>query len=182
MKVVRHAKQQTERSLNALTANAAMATALLTAQRTARANLEVKRVLHGRPLYWRLNANHTTTPIYDRLGDPDGRDAVLEWAREFEQGDKRILARDDIDGCLVSTIFLGLDHAFGGGPPVLFETMAFSSATKPMKLFDRERKVHEELEQRRYCTYADAMKGHAEVVAEVRKTVAHLKALREQGE
>ena len=26
---------------------------------------------------------------------------------------------------LVSTFFLGLDHAFGGGPPLLFETMIF---------------------------------------------------------
>lgn len=29
------------------------------------------------------------------------------------------------DGVLVSTVFLALDHAFGGGKPILFETMIF---------------------------------------------------------
>jgi hypothetical protein len=29
------------------------------------------------------------------------------------------------DGVEVSTVFLGLDHAWGKGPPMLFETMIF---------------------------------------------------------
>jgi hypothetical protein len=31
------------------------------------------------------------------------------------------------DGIRVSTVFLGLDHSFGNGPPVLWETMVFGA-------------------------------------------------------
>lgn len=39
--------------------------------------------------------------------------------------DKRQIARYERDGSFVSTIFLGLDHNFGDGPPILWETMMF---------------------------------------------------------
>jgi len=50
---------------------------------------------------------------------------VLEWARTFEAADRRVAHTTVLGMCSVSTVFLGLDHAFGGGPPLLFETMAF---------------------------------------------------------
>jgi hypothetical protein len=181
MKAAQHAKQQTERSRNALLAHAAMARALVKARRTAEAQMQIRGLTHGRPMYWRLNADHTTSPIYGRMSDDAS--AALEWAQDFENFEDRQLARDEIEGCLISTIFLGLDHAWGGGPPVLFETMAFSAAAKLVKLFGgREREVHEEIEQRRYCTYDEAMAGHQDVVAHVRKTVARLNALKATGE
>lgn len=181
MKVAQHAKQQTRRSKDALYAHAAMAASLIKAKQQAEATLAWDR-LRERPLYYRLNADHSVSPIMGRLGEPNGRDAVLAWARDFERFDNRQLARDDIEGCLVSTVFLGLDHAFGSGPPVLFETMAFSAAGEMRNLLGREHEVHEELEQRRYCTYDEAMKGHAEVVAHVRATVAKLNAIKGQGD
>jgi hypothetical protein len=55
----------------------------------------------------------------------------LEWARWLENTD-RIVRQDRLANgeVLVSTVFLGLDHAFGlcsgkQGSPVLFETMSF---------------------------------------------------------
>lgn len=50
-----------------------------------------------------------------------------QWGRWLEEHDReRIVARDTLfDGTVVSTVFLGIDHAFSGGPPVLWETMIF---------------------------------------------------------
>lgn len=46
----------------------------------------------------------------------------------------------------VSTVFLGLDHGFGGGVPILFETMIFGGK-------------HDE-RMFRYATWAEAERGH----------------------
>lgn len=53
----------------------------------------------------------------------------------------------------VSTVWLGINHAFFGGAPVIFETMAF---------YDEDWR-----ECRRYTNEEDAKKGHAEMVAEL---------------
>ena len=84
---------------------------------------------------------------------------VLEWGQLFEHAD-HVLAQESVNGVLISTVFLGIDHAFGEGPPVLFETMTF-----PLK---------GDGIQRRYCTYEDAMKGHAQVSASYRQMRAVL--------
>lgn len=63
---------------------------------------------------------------YKRL--PDGTlevfDDVLEWARWYETADRHV-ADTYIGARRVSTVFLSIDHAFTGGPPVLWETMVF---------------------------------------------------------
>src|SRR5215469_9801499 len=47
----------------------------------------------------------------------------MEWAVWFEKGETWI-----------STVFLGIDHNYGDGPPVLWETMAFKKTnTAPDK-------------------------------------------------
>ena len=46
----------------------------------------------------------------------------------------------------VSTVFLGLDHSWYGGPPILWETMIFGGA-------------HDQW-QDRYTSYDEAMIGH----------------------
>lgn len=51
----------------------------------------------------------------------------------------------------VSTVFIGLDHAFTG-PPLVFETMVFAP-------FD-EREDSMNLDGERYSTYAQAERGH----------------------
>jgi hypothetical protein len=48
---------------------------------------------------------------------------VKEWAENFEAD--RTVAKDKFGKVLVSTVFLGLDHSWDGGEPLLFETMIF---------------------------------------------------------
>ncbi len=63
----------------------------------------------------------------DADGRPQPTDDLMEWARWFEEiGDKRVVARTELaDEVVVSTVFLGMDHQWGDGPPLLFETMVF---------------------------------------------------------
>ncbi len=78
-------------------------------------------------------------------------DSAVEWANAFER-DSRIVAKSKLPGDVrVSTVFLGLDHSWDGGPPLLFETMIFGGA-------------HNDY-QERYSTWEEAEKGHAEAVA-----------------
>lgn len=50
---------------------------------------------------------------------------VMEWGRCFENQDSRKVAQTTLGDVMVSTVFLGIDHSFGCGPPILFETMVF---------------------------------------------------------
>jgi hypothetical protein len=70
--------------------------------------------------------------ILDKSGNPTPCEDIIAWAKWFEQDpeSRRIVARDTFraaDGTdvIVSTVFLGLDHGWGDGPPVLWETMIF---------------------------------------------------------
>lgn len=49
---------------------------------------------------------------------------VEEWAQRFEHDKKRV-ADTQVGKFWISTVFLGLDHNFGTGLPILFETMVF---------------------------------------------------------
>lgn len=97
---------------------------------------------------------------------------LMTWANWFEQDmQNRRVAFTMIDPDLpvyVSTVFLGLNHRFGDGEPLLFETMAFVPSDR-VNLFGRtvERDEHPTVPQQRYATYAEAESGHAEIVAEV---------------
>jgi hypothetical protein len=72
-------------------------------------------------------------------------DDLLEWGKFFESAD-RIVKSDMVKGVHVSTVFLGLDHSFGYGPPILFETMIFGG---PMDMY-----------QERYRSWEGAVCGH----------------------
>jgi len=90
--------------------------------------------------------------VLDEAGNPVPCDNLLEWGRWFENaGSKRQVARDSVNGANVSTVFLGLDHSWGDGPPLLFETMIFGGP-------------HDQY-QERYSTRAEAIEGHARAVA-----------------
>ena len=95
--------------------------------------------------YYLLNEDGTITPTND----------TLAWSRWFEEFKNRQIAftkvTEDID---VSTVALGLDHSWGDGPPMIFETMSFGT---------------EDEKTRRYSTVADAKAGHEEVVNEIRE-------------
>ena len=100
--------------------------------------------------HWILDEHHRVQPA-----------TLYEWATWFENGANRIVAKTRFEcGVLVSTIFLGIDHRFGGrGPPLLFETMTF------------ELTMDGDGDQRRYSSWDDAVIGHA---ATVRKVKAQL--------
>jgi hypothetical protein len=53
-------------------------------------------------------------------------DDLYEWGKWMEKPDaRRVNWTAMLGGVSVSTVFLGLDHSWGGGKPKLFETMVF---------------------------------------------------------
>lgn len=91
--------------------------------------------------------------ILDGNGEPVPVESFSEAEGSFEK-DRRV-ALDDIAGSLVSTVFLVIDHQYDDdGPPLLFETLVFGGP-----LAD---------EMDRYSTRAEALAGHAAMVARVR--------------
>lgn len=130
------------------------------------------------PHYYILNDDHSVTGVQvrDPVTDEINRASLFAWADAWEGS--RFVAREEFeDGSYVSTIFLGLDHSFFDGPPVLFETMAFTGAKKPNPLTGREHP--EELRHRRYCTWDEAMAGHADAVAEHRAIVDQIRLMQD---
>lgn len=93
--------------------------------------------------------------ILDEHGDPIPVDN-LTWAKWYEKANRRA-ALDQVGQAEVSTVFLGLDHSFGDGPPILFETLVFAPRE------DGEY-VGVESSMRRYATKEEALEGHREVV------------------
>jgi len=82
---------------------------------------------------------------------------LITWAKWFEYNhDKRRVAHDIIREVEISTVFLGLDHRFGEGPPLIFETMIFGGE-------------HSEY-QCRYTAYFEAMDGHRRAVLKVMRS------------
>ena len=62
--------------------------------------------------------------ILDDNGTPVKTEDIREWAQWFHTANRRI-ALTELDGAEVSTVFLALDHNYGMGPPLLYETMVF---------------------------------------------------------
>lgn len=89
-------------------------------------------------MYYRLLPDHSTAPC-----------DLWTWAEEFESRDREV-AFDRVGDIYVSTVFLGLDHAFGDGEPLLFETMIFGG---PLDEYTR-----------RYATWEQAEEGHRATV------------------
>lgn len=70
---------------------------------------------------------------------------LMEWAKQMEVKN-RIVEQSQFGDVKVSTVFLGLDHSFGYGEPLLFETMIFGGE-------------HDQY-QDRYSTWDEAVEGH----------------------
>lgn len=52
--------------------------------------------------------------------------AFMKWALLFETVDRVVGNTRTLYGERLSTVWLGLDHSFGFGPPLIFETMLFA--------------------------------------------------------
>jgi hypothetical protein len=62
--------------------------------------------------------------ILDDAGNPCPEPDVVRWEDWYETAQRRV-AESTIGDVRISTVFLGLDHNFGDGPPELWETMVF---------------------------------------------------------
>lgn len=83
---------------------------------------------------------------YDREGRPVSND---QWEALFvrERNNRRVAQSGFGVYGWVSTVWLGLNHAYDDGPPLIFETMVFGG---PMDEY-----------MERYTTEAQAREGHA---------------------
>lgn len=81
---------------------------------------------------------------------------IEEWAQQFEAMDRKV-NNTIINGKHVSTVWLGIDHRYFGGTPLLLETMVFDDVNGGNDIY-----------MRRYTTWKQAVKGHKEAVKWVR--------------
>ena len=94
---------------------------------------------------WYIEENGSPVPC-------DDLQRASEWLFGPGGGDRRRVRETKIkdDEIYVSTVFLGLDHSFGGASPVLYETMIFGG--------------QQDGYQRRYHFRDEAVAGHEEAV------------------
>ena len=85
---------------------------------------------------------------YNRQGQPID---YIHLTSEYEDFESRHVGRDSQDGVVVSTVFLAIDHRFGDGPPLIFETMIMGGK-------------HDN-DCWRYATEEEAMIGHAAAIS-----------------
>lgn len=88
--------------------------------------------------------------------------STQEWAALLEDPEYKIVKQTKLRGRRkwVSTVWLGLNHNYSGGTPLIFETMVFG--LKDLTWFNG-RGFPKDLDQRRYTTEAEAIAGHAEL-------------------
>ena len=89
-----------------------------------------------------------------RDGQPVPATDSMEWAEWMETSSaERRVAKTEIGEVKVSTVFLALDHSFGGSAPVLWETLVFGGPLDG--------------EMERYTSRDKAVAGHAAMVKRV---------------
>lgn len=95
------------------------------------------------------------TDKYGKMNDKFDRDGkpleFMEWAIKMNDAEYKRVARTELGDVLVSTVWLGLNHSWDDGPPLIFETMIFGGP-------------HDDWMDR-YSTEAEALAGHERVVA-----------------
>lgn len=65
--------------------------------------------------------------ILDERGEPVQEKDLFTWAEWLEKSrEQRIVRQEWVGEWQVSTVFLGLNHRWGEGPPILWETMVFN--------------------------------------------------------
>lgn len=93
--------------------------------------------------HYYLNEDHSYRPC-----------SLMEWASQLDtltKTDKKHVADEVIEGVRVSTVWLGLDHNYFGGRPLLFETMVFNAEGSDIYC-------------ERYTTWEQAESGHNKAV------------------
>lgn len=77
--------------------------------------------------------------------------------REDFNYETRLDLKTEVNGYLVSTVDLGIDHSFGNGKPLYYETMIFKKGS------------WSDLYCKRYSTEKEARKGHKEAIKYVKE-------------
>ena len=113
------------------------------------------------------------TDYYDRNGAPM---SLEDWVSTFAGPPEEMLEKKRIryteipeTGVCVSTVWLGLDHQFGDGPPLIFETMVFGLPDE-MEIMER------------YSTEEQAIEGHWQVVQSLVGNAVDIGQIRHQEE
>ena len=88
---------------------------------------------------------------YDREGRPI---SMAQWAILFGDKDYQRVKATEIGDVTVSTVWLGMNHQWGDGPPLIFETLVFNGP--------------HDGEMARYSTEAAALEGHKAMCEQVR--------------
>jgi hypothetical protein len=101
--------------------------------------------------------------ILNDQGNPIPATDSNEWARWMYGPSNRLLRKDELCGMTVSTVFLGLDHNYGNGDPILWETMIFG--LEVIGILNEY--------QDRYSTREEAEKGHQKAIRFVKNHVGH---------
>ena len=87
---------------------------------------------------------------YDRQGN---QISYKEYDELLNPTYKRVAETTLPNGLWISTVWMGLDHNWGAGPPLIFETMVFENGD-----------MGADLNMARYATEEEAIKGHEEMV------------------
>ena len=85
---------------------------------------------------------------------------LMEWSEQLQRlakANTRHVGKDIIHGHMVSTVWLGLDHNWFGGKPLVFETMVFEG-DKPGR----------DIYMNRYTTWQEAEEGHQKAIVWVK--------------
>jgi hypothetical protein len=92
---------------------------------------------------------------FNRQGEPM---TAAEWGSALNDKSQQRVAETVVNGYWISTVWLGRNHRFGDGPPLIFETMAFPC--------DESGTVTSwsEADSDRYSTEEEALAGHAAMV------------------
>lgn len=151
-----------------------------------------------RDRHWNLSFDDELPRYFDRHGFPIPNDgptpACVIWAMQRETSaivDVRVAYDELPDGSHLSTVWLGMDHGWGG-PPLIFETMRFSGETHTVTMpafrdvAAHEYEARESLEfpdpfgepgettdQLRYTTEEEALAAHHEIVRRIRIQKGH---------
>ena len=80
--------------------------------------------------------------------------AVLKWGKDHQNRDIKIVKQEELEnGYFISTVWLGIDHRFGEGKPLIFETMVFPPDS------------YQDQDMEHYSTEKEAIKGHKKMVS-----------------
>jgi hypothetical protein len=84
--------------------------------------------------------------ILDKENKPV-KSTIIQHSEWLEKNpERKVVKQEHVDDIFISTVFLGLDHAWNSDIPVLWETMIFGGE-------------HDQY-QDRYTSHEDALEGH----------------------